>query len=162
MPGPDTLADRLEEWFEYPDLPIILAIARPVAKRNLAAHARADADDPALQAQANLVILAGQHAYASADEQVSLAELQAIADRPGMRGRIALPPRHDADDVAALYARAARGGVFVNPALHEPFGLTLVAGGRLGDAYGRGRMMLIGLAGFTAASAAMIGNRQST
>ncbi len=30
------------------------------------------------------------------------------------------------------------------------FGLTLVAGGRLGDAYGRRRMMLIGLAGFTA------------
>ena len=35
------------------------------------------------------------------------------------------------------------------------FGLTLVAGGRLGDAYGRGRMMLIGLAGFVVASAAV-------
>ncbi|WP_244930303.1 MFS transporter [Nocardioides sp. W7] len=35
------------------------------------------------------------------------------------------------------------------------FGLTLVAGGRLGDAYGRRRMMLIGLAGFTLASAAV-------
>jgi EmrB/QacA subfamily drug resistance transporter len=33
------------------------------------------------------------------------------------------------------------------------FGLTLVAGGRLGDAYGRRRMMLVGLAGFVAASA---------
>ncbi len=35
------------------------------------------------------------------------------------------------------------------------FGLTLVAGGRLGDAYGRRRMMLIGLTGFIAASAAV-------
>ena len=35
------------------------------------------------------------------------------------------------------------------------FGLTLVTGGRLGDAYGRRRMMLIGLAGFIAASAAV-------
>ena len=35
------------------------------------------------------------------------------------------------------------------------FGLTLVAGGRLGDAYGRRRLMLIGLAGFTLASAAV-------
>jgi EmrB/QacA subfamily drug resistance transporter len=35
------------------------------------------------------------------------------------------------------------------------FGLTLVAGGRLGDAYGRRRMMLVGLAGFIAASAAV-------
>jgi MFS family permease len=33
------------------------------------------------------------------------------------------------------------------------FGLTLVAGGRLGDAYGRRRMMLVGLVGFVAASA---------
>ncbi len=35
------------------------------------------------------------------------------------------------------------------------FGLTLVAGGRLGDAYGRRRMMLIGLAGFVLSSAAV-------
>lgn len=35
------------------------------------------------------------------------------------------------------------------------FGLTLVAGGRLGDAYGRRRMMLVGLSGFIASSAAV-------
>jgi len=33
------------------------------------------------------------------------------------------------------------------------FGLTLVTGGRLGDAYGRRRMMLVGLAGFVVSSA---------
>ncbi len=35
------------------------------------------------------------------------------------------------------------------------FGLTLVAGGRLGDAYGRRRLMALGLAGFVASSAAV-------
>ena len=35
------------------------------------------------------------------------------------------------------------------------FGLTLVTGGRLGDAYGRRRMMLIGLTGFIVSSAAV-------
>ena len=35
------------------------------------------------------------------------------------------------------------------------FGLTLVAGGRLGDAYGRRRMMLVGLGGFILSSAAV-------
>jgi EmrB/QacA subfamily drug resistance transporter len=35
------------------------------------------------------------------------------------------------------------------------FGLTLVAGGRLGDAFGRRRLMLIGLCGFILASAAV-------
>lgn len=34
------------------------------------------------------------------------------------------------------------------------FGLTLVTGGRLGDAYGRRRLMVVGLIGFVAASAA--------
>ena len=33
------------------------------------------------------------------------------------------------------------------------FGLTLVSGGRLGDAYGRRRLMLIGLTGFIVTSA---------
>ena len=35
------------------------------------------------------------------------------------------------------------------------FGLTLVAGGRLGDAYGRRRLMVVGLLGFVASSAAV-------
>lgn len=35
------------------------------------------------------------------------------------------------------------------------FGLTLVAGGRLGDAYGRRTLMLVGLAGFVVSSAAV-------
>lgn len=35
------------------------------------------------------------------------------------------------------------------------FGLTLVAGGRLGDAYGRRRLMLVGLVGFIVTSAAV-------
>lgn len=121
-----TLADRLDEWFERPELPIVLAIARPVAKKNLGAIARAFAGNAGLRARANLVILAGQHAHASGEERAALAELRAMADAPALRGRFALPASHDADDVAALYARAADGGVFVNPALHEPFGLTLV------------------------------------
>ncbi|MGJ3626676.1 glycosyltransferase [Sphingomonas sp. MMS24-JH45] len=87
---------------------------------------RAYAGHPALRREANLVILAGQHAHACAEEAIVLAELTALAADPRVRGRIALPPRHDAEDVAALYARASQGGVFVNPALHEPFGLTLI------------------------------------
>ncbi len=126
IPVAPTLADRLDAWLNRPELPIILAIARPVAKKNLAGLARAYARDPSLREKANLVILAGQHDHASAEEAMVLAELAEIAQTPALRGRIALPPRHDADDVAALYARAAQGGVFVNPALHEPFGLTLV------------------------------------
>lgn len=122
----ETIVDDLPTWLADPGKPIILAIARPVAKKNLAALVRAHAADPVLREAANLVILAGQHRHANADEKGVLNELFDLAAQPLSRGRVALPPRHDADDVAALYRRAAKGGLFVNPALHEPFGLTLL------------------------------------
>lgn len=122
----DTVVDRLGDWLVRPDLPIVLAVARPVAKKNLAALLRGYAADAELRQAANLVIVAGQYDHAGDEERAVLTELAMLARDPRVRGRVALPPAHDADDIAALYARAARGGVFVNPALHEPFGLTLV------------------------------------
>ncbi len=116
----------LREWFTDPDRPIILAVARPVPKKNLAALVRLYAADAGLYERANLVVLAGQHDHADREEAAVLGELRSLANRPHLTGRVALPARHSAGDVAALYAHAAKGGVFVNPALHEPFGLTLL------------------------------------
>jgi sucrose-phosphate synthase len=131
--GATTLADRLGEWLDVPEKPIILTIARPVMKKNLAALIRAFALVPALRERANLVILAGQHDRpCSPEERAVLAEMRTLCTDPILRGRVALPPAHDADDVSALYARAAKGGVFVNPALHEPFGLTLIEAAAMG------------------------------
>jgi len=121
------LVERLGDHLTDPAKPILLAIARPVPKKNLAALARAYAASPALRDAANLVILAGQHdGPGSPEERAVLGELQALASHPDLQGRFALPPAHDGHDVAALYDRAAQGGVFVNAALHEPFGLTLI------------------------------------
>ncbi|WP_163958902.1 HAD-IIB family hydrolase [Sphingomonas insulae] len=131
--GAATLADRLGAWLDHPEKPIVLAIARPVRKKNLAALIRAFMLTPALRERANLVILAGQHDRpCSREEQDVLTEMRALAATPALRGSIALPPSHDADDVSALYALAAKGGVFVNPALHEPFGLTLIEAAAMG------------------------------
>jgi sucrose-phosphate synthase len=121
-----TIVDRLGEWLLEPQRAIILAIARPVRKKNLAALLRAYAGDGWLQESANLVILAGQHRHANGEERAVLEELQALCRTPQLTGKVALPSMHDADDVAALYQLAAEGGIFVNPALHEPFGLTVV------------------------------------
>ena len=122
-----SLADRLGELVLDPAKPILLAIARPVPKKNLGALARAFAASPALREAANLVILAGQHdGPGSPEEHAVLTELQTLAQSPLLRGRFILPPDHDGHDVAALYDLAAKGGVFVNAALHEPFGLTLI------------------------------------
>lgn len=125
---PGRLADRLFDWLDDPRKPMVLAIARPVRKKNLAALVRAFAATPALTEQANLVILAGQHGgrHASAEECEVIAELEQLCADAALRGCVALPPRHDSADVAALYEHAADRGVFVNVALHEPFGLTLI------------------------------------
>ncbi|TLU72823.1 glycosyltransferase [Lichenicoccus roseus] len=127
-PGQETrLAARLLERLRDPRKPIVLAIARPVRKKNLAGLVHAYLATPALIEHANLVILAGQRTgAASAEEAEVVGELERLQDDERLRGCMALPPCHDADDVAALYAKAARGGVFVNAALHEPFGLTLI------------------------------------
>ncbi|WP_236694673.1 HAD-IIB family hydrolase [Sphingomonas sp. Leaf343] len=128
-----SLVDRLGEVLDRPDLPIVLAIARPVAKKNLAGLVRAFAAHPRLYEHANLVILAGQDdGRSSPEEDAVRRELRDLCDTPSLRRRVALPPHHDAGDVAALYRRAALGGVFVNPALHEPFGLTLIEAAEAG------------------------------
>ncbi|MEI5674206.1 MULTISPECIES: MFS transporter [unclassified Nocardioides] len=62
---------------------------------------------------------------------------------------VAIPSMQDGLDTSAGTVQWVVSGYAL------AFGLTLVAGGRLGDAHGRRRMMLIGLAGFTVASAAV-------
>lgn len=127
-PAGGTAIAAIDAALDDPARPIVLAIARPVRKKNLAALVRAYATTPGLADRANLVILAGQHddGRSSVEEAAVLAELRGLCANPSLRGRVALPVRHGEADVAALYARAATGGVFVNPALHEPFGLTLI------------------------------------
>ncbi|KKN50534.1 hypothetical protein LCGC14_0631870 [marine sediment metagenome] len=138
-PLPDEAAAAralVDNFFTNPDRPLILAIARPVARKNLQALINAYAADPRLRAAANLAIVAGQRGPGIADTEESrevIAGLMRQAARPDLEGRIALPERHDPEVVPALYRlAAARRGVFVNPALHEPFGLTLLEAGAAG------------------------------
>ena len=127
--GIDLARALVAPFLDEPDKPLILAVARPVAKKNLPALLRAYAVTPGLREAANLVILAGQHdspALASGEQRGQLDALKAGVDRWGLAGRVALPPCHDGAQVTQLYRLAAeRRGVFANPALHEPFGLTV-------------------------------------
>lgn len=113
-----------------PAKPILLAIARPVKKKNLISLVQAYADNAMLRGRANLVILPGlrQSVETGEREQVEvMRELVDAIDAHDLHGSVAYPRRHDQHDVRGLYALAARsGGVFVNPALIEPFGLTIL------------------------------------
>ena len=50
-----------------------------------------------------------------------------LVDRFDLYGKVAYPKQHSRTQIPALYRWASsRGGLFVNPALTEPFGLTLL------------------------------------
>lgn len=119
-----------------PDKPVLLALARPVTKKNLCALVRAYGESAELRARANLVIMAGNRQDLSAlDGEMAgeIREILCLIDRYDLYGQVAYPKTHRPDDVAAIYAYARdRRGVFVNPALNEPFGLTLLEASAVG------------------------------
>ena len=120
----------IDRFLVDPTKPMILAIARPVTKKNLAALIHAFGGSPRLRDRANLVILAGTRddiATLEPESRDNLREMLALIDRYDLYGHIAYPKTHSSDDIPAFYAYAReRRGVFVNPALNEPFGLTLL------------------------------------
>lgn len=124
------IASELRRFLREPDKPIILALSRPDPRKNIAALVTAFGESPKLQAMANLVIVAGNRDDISELPDGSrdvLTELLVLMDRYDLYGKVAMPKHHTADDVPLLYRLAASsGGVFVNPALTEPFGLTLI------------------------------------
>ncbi len=120
----------IDRFLDDPGKPVLLALARPVARKNLAALVRAYGESPALQVRANLVLVAGTREdidTLDGDMAATMRDLLVLIDRYDLYGRVAYPKTHRPEDVPAIYAQARiRGGLFVNPALNEPFGLTLL------------------------------------
>ncbi|WP_242140380.1 HAD-IIB family hydrolase [Sphingomonas sp. TREG-RG-20F-R18-01] len=128
---PDPAIDAaIDRFLTDPAKPALLAIARPVTKKNLSGLVEAYGRSPALQAAANLVIVAGtREDLRTLEPEVrdNLAELLILIDRYDLYGKVAYPKTHKPSEIPAVYAYAReRRGVFVNPALNEPFGLTLL------------------------------------
>lgn len=110
--------------------PLILALSRADERKNIATLVRAYGENPHLREIANLVIVAGNRddiAHMNAGPRKVLTDLLLLIDRYDLYGQVAYPKHHTANDVPDLYQLAAHTrGVFVNPALTEPFGLTLI------------------------------------
>ncbi len=124
------IADDLARFLRHPDKPPILALSRPDERKNIASLVHAFGQHPALRDQANLIVVAGNRDDISTMDKGSqqvLQELLYLIDRYDLYGSVAYPKHHQPDDVPLLYRWAAtRRGLFVNPALTEPFGLTLI------------------------------------
>ncbi len=120
----------VDRFLERPGLPMILAICRPEPKKNLARLLEAYAGDGDLVERANLVVVAGTRDDLSKAEETPrevLTELLFLIDRYDLWGKVAFPKTHVPEQIPDLYRIAVkRRGVFVNPAVTEPFGLTLL------------------------------------
>ncbi|MHB1084032.1 MAG: HAD family hydrolase [Thiobacillus sp.] len=124
------IAHDLKRFWAQPNKPIILALSRPDPKKNIVTLIEAYGESPQLQQAANLLIVAGNRDDIQDMESVTKTVLNDILlaiDRYDLYGKVAYPKHHKPDEVALFYRLAAISrGVFVNPALTEPFGLTLI------------------------------------
>jgi len=126
-----TLLRELHRFWTAPEKPFILALCRPDHRKNITGLIEAYGTSPELQKIANLAIFAGIRKDISAmedNEQAVLTDMLLQMDRYDLYGKLAIPKHHDfSTEVPELYRICAESqGVFVNPALIEPFGLTLI------------------------------------
>lgn len=126
-----SMLKELNRFFMNPEKPLILALSRPDKRKNIDGLVDAYGGDLELQSMANLAVFAGlrKDIDAMADnEKEVLTHMLLAMDKYDLYGKMAIPKKHDFEyEVPALYRIAAeKGGVFINPALTEPFGITLL------------------------------------
>ena len=123
-------AARLESFLRDPAKPLVLALSRPDERKNIGVLIEAFGESEALRQAANLLIIAGNRDDIRDLEPGArhvLTQLLLMIDAYDLYGTVAMPKRHGGEEIPAVYrAVSASGGVFVNPALTEPFGLTLL------------------------------------
>lgn len=123
-------AEELARFLSDLAKPIILALSRPDERKNIASLVQAFGESRELQDTANLVLVIGNRddiRDLDSGSRKVMNELLLDIDRYDLYGRVAYPKHHQREDVRALYRLAAAShGVFINPALTEPFGLTLI------------------------------------
>lgn len=124
------IEEKLAPFLQDPARPPVLTIARADERKNLPGLVRAFSGNEWLREHANLIVIGGNRDRFDklpAGARRVWNDLLRTIDDTGLYGRIAYPKKHESNEVAAFYRWAAsRGGVFVNPAFTEPFGLTLL------------------------------------
>ena len=124
------IARTLARFLREPHKPMILALARPDERKNFDGLVRAFAETPGLRNKANLVMVAGNREDPESLTRSArrvISRIIELVDLFDLYGSVAYPKHHESSDVPDLFRLAASsGGVFVNPALTEPFGLTII------------------------------------
>ncbi|MAS94289.1 MAG: HAD family hydrolase [Verrucomicrobiales bacterium] len=127
---PGEVTEKIERFLDHPERPCILAIARADEKKNLRSLVKAFGESEHMRHRANLVLVAGNRDKISQLDPGARkvwTELLQLIDDYDLYGVVSIPKHHQPDEIPAFYRYAAdKKGLFVNPALTEPFGLTLI------------------------------------
>ncbi len=130
------IANDLSRFLRDPEKPMILTLARPDERKNLEMLVRVFGESEALRERANLVMVLGTRddlRDLPKAQQAIINDILYLIDRYDLYGQVAYPKTHVPSDVPELYRLAEElKGVFINPALTEPFGLTLLEAGATG------------------------------
>ena len=117
-------------FLSNPRKPVILALSRPDAKKNITTLVRAFGQNETLRELANLVLVMGNRDVIDSLPKSSksvLLDVLKLIDAYDLYGMVAYPKQHRQDQVKDIYRLVERTrGIFINPALQEPFGLTLI------------------------------------
>lgn len=128
--SPSPIEQEINRFLAVPEKPMILALSRPDPRKNIPRLIEAFGTHERLRSMANLVLVAGNRDEISTLDRGAREtwwKVLELIDTYDLYGAIAYPKHHSADDVPEVYRLAARRrGVFVNAALTEPFGLTLL------------------------------------
>ena len=120
----------LKHFLREPGLPPLLAISRAVQRKNIPALVEVFGRSSLLRQRHNLVLVLGcREDSRQMDKQQRdvFHQIFELVDRYDLYGKIAYPKQHRRDQIPSIYRWATqKRGLFVNPALTEPFGLTLL------------------------------------
>ncbi|GMI70496.1 sucrose phosphate synthase 3F, sucrose phosphate synthase B [Hibiscus trionum] len=125
-----TIWSEVMRFLTNPHKPMILALSRPDPKKNITTLLKAFGECRPLRELANLTLIMGNRddidGMSGPSASVLVTVLKLI-DKYDLYGQVAYPKHHKQTDVPDIYRLAAKTkGVFINPALVEPFGLTLI------------------------------------
>ncbi|XP_015088064.1 probable sucrose-phosphate synthase 2 [Solanum pennellii] len=125
-----TIWSEIMRFLTNPHKPMILALSRPDPKKNITTLVKAFGECRPLRELANLTLIMGNRDdidEMSAGNASVLTTVLKLVDRYDLYGQVAFPKHHKQSDVPEIYRLAGKTkGVFINPALVEPFGLTLI------------------------------------
>ncbi len=125
-----TVNEFITPFLKNPSLPPLLAISRAVRRKNIPILVEAFGRSSLLRSRNNLILILGcRKDIRQLDKQQKevFQQIFELVDRYNLYGSIAYPKQHVRDQIPSIYRWAAKQrGLFVNPALTEPFGLTLL------------------------------------